>query len=335
MAVAAGMALTSLSACGSGGSSSSATPAQTVNSAISADLGQPGLQMVFSLKGSPNAFTGSGSTLTTAQAQYLLRSQLVVTVHGKGSTPVSQVSSTNGPNSLEIALVDKSANLADLRYLGSTLYARVDIPQITNAYGLDRGSAATLRQGLNEIATQIPAASALNKGQWISVDAPGALGLVPGASANASAAGDPGALVKVVAALLGSLRDSGPVQSTNQGYLLTVHGKDIANQLAQAVSSTPGASSVPGLNSLGQKANSVSASATARVTAVVDNGRVTELILALNQLNGNKLHGPASLDVSVATAGAVATPGGVTAVNLQQLSQLIAQARSRSGGGTT
>lgn len=330
VALAAGLATTVVTGCGSG-TSSSATPTQTVNNAISADLSQPGLQMVFAFTGSPSAFTGPGSTVTQAQAQYLIDSNVVVTVHTNGSTPISQASSSNGPNAVELALVDNSANLADIRYLGNTLYARIDIPQITNSYGLDTGSAASFRQSLNQIATEIPAAAALNKGQWVSVDVPGALKLIPGATSVPSA--DPGGLIKLVDALLSSLQNSPQVSSTSAGYVLTVHGMNVANQLSQALSSIPGASSVPGIGSVGQAAGSVPASAVAKVTAVVANGKVTQLILPLNQFNGkNKIRGSASLKVTVSSSSGVATPTGVTAVNLQQVAALINQA---SGGSSS
>lgn len=334
VALAAGLGLAALAGCGSSGTTS-ANPTQTVNNGFQADLNQPGLQMVVRLQGSPSSL-GANSNLTPAQKQAILASHLVVSVHGAGSTPVGQVSATTGNNAVDVALVKGSDNLADLRFIGDNLYARVDIPKLTADYGLDKGSVANFRTSLNEIATQVTAAKALNDGKWVSVNVPQAEALVASqlhVNPTLLPHVNPGELVQVVDAVLTGLQHNSRITAAPVGgapYQLTVNDKALITQLSQAIASTPGFSAIPTIGQLRNSAASVPAGMTTKVGASVNNGKVSRLVLPISQFD--KSAGNAETIVDISSTGPITAPSGATPVDLAQVGALITQIAKANGG---
>ena len=332
----AGLAVAALAGCGTSTTQAKATPAQTVNSGFSAAFDQPGLQMAISVKSSPSVLRGAGSTLTAAQATNLLDSQLVISVHSNGSSPLSQAA-TKGGSSSDIALAEGGVTLAEVRSVGHELYVRVDIPKITGTYGLNKGSATQFVQGLNQIAVEVPAAGALSAGKWVSVDVAGLLQLIGSQTGISipSTTASPAEAKSFIANLLGAFQRSYQVSGGSGGaYVLTVHDKALVTNLSQAVSTFPGLANIPGYSSISHSADQIPASATVSVDATVSNGKVTRLALPLNQFPGNKLSGPATLVVAISGAGAVSAPSGATAVDLTQVAKLIGQITSKSSGSS-
>jgi hypothetical protein len=196
VALAVGLAVTTVSACGGGGGSSSlglgGTKTSTVggtgssgtSSGASKSSGNPtgdvtdaiksignskGVQLVFSLEGSASAFP-STSGLTSDQAQAILNTQLTIEATGANGKSLDQSAGSGNSGDFLIALSSGGANLGTFEVLGKTLYARVDINKTASTYGLTKGKAAQAQQALQADSSAIPGLSALSAGQWVSID---------------------------------------------------------------------------------------------------------------------------------------------------------------------
>jgi len=103
---------------------------------------------------------------------------------------------------------------------------------------------------------------------------------------------------------------------------MTVNAQQLVTDLAQAIASTPGMSSLSKqVNDLSQRAHdAVPANKSGNVIVTVGSGVVSKLGLSLNQFDtSNDLKGPVSANLAVAKAGSVSAPSGAVAVNLPQL----------------
>lgn len=332
-ALAAVLALAGVAGCGS---TSASSPSQAVSDALQADLNQNTLQMVVRMQGTVSDFqlNSQSSGLTPSQQQAVLNSHLVVTVHGAGSTPVGKVSATSGNNAIDVALVDGSDNLADLRYIGDNLYMRVDIPKLTSDYSLNKGSVATFRGELQAVASQISAVGALNNGQWVSINVAQAESLAASQLHVSSALLphlNPGELIQVVDSVLTGLQHNSKVTagSSSGQYQMTVNDKGMASTLGQAVSSAPGVSAIPNVGNLQKSVAGISSTSTTKVDVTVSNGKVTQLSLPVSQFG--KVKGNGQVVVAISTTGSVSAPSGATPVNLSQVASVIGQLVSAGG----
>src|SRR5487761_1322674 len=102
--LAAGIAAATVAGCGNSTTHTSANPAQAVNNGFSADFHQSGLQVSISVKSTPSALMSAGSKLTAAQANEILKSQLVISFHSAGSTPLSQSTAGKKGSAVDFAL---------------------------------------------------------------------------------------------------------------------------------------------------------------------------------------------------------------------------------------
>lgn len=332
--LAAGLGLATLAGCGS---SAASNPTQAVDNALQSDLNQPGLQMVVELKGTPADFglNAPSNHLTSVQQQAIMASHLVITVHGAGSTAIGKVSPTSGNNAVEVALVKGSDNLSDTRFIGSELYARVDIPKLTSDYQLNTGSAAKFQADLQTIASEVKAAGALASGQWISVNVPQTESLVASAlhvSPSLLPQVNPGELIQIVDSVFSGLQHNSTVAAvsgSSNSYELTVKDKAMASDLSQALGSTPGFSAIPKVGTLRQQTGSIPATMTTKVTATVTNGKVSQLSLDAKQFN-NTSNG--QIIINITSAGSISAPSGATPVDLTQVGKLIGQMLGGSAG---
>jgi hypothetical protein len=327
--VLAGLAVTFLGACGN--SSSAANSPQAVQSALHATATQSGLQLILTLQGRASAYPSDGnssggnsgngnSSLTQAQKQAILNSQLALTVvAAKGTTLYNA-----GPGgSLALALSQGGTTYLEVREVGTppTLYARVDIDKLTSAYGLDKGSVARFRSQLEKLGSQVGGLTALDKGQWVSVN----VNLV---NQFASAAGLtlpslPQLVARVVGAFFNTLGQSTNIQPGKAGQAqVTVNAQALVTALAQAAETTPGMSSLSKqTNGLSQRAhNAVPADKSGTVTVTVSDGIASNLALSLNQFDtSHQFSGPASANLAVSKSTSVSAPSGAVPINIPQL----------------
>ena len=165
VAMAAALAVAGLGACSSSGSSASPSDVQ---SAFKATANQSGLQLKLSFSGSTSDFSNSGSSgLTQPQEQAILNSTLDMTVLAADGTSLTNAG-TGGE--LEMSLVESGKTLVDLRIVGQTLYAQVDIQGLATTYDLDSTKVAKFQSELEQLGGQVGGLSALDNGQWVSLD---------------------------------------------------------------------------------------------------------------------------------------------------------------------
>jgi hypothetical protein len=316
--IAAALAVAAVSACGSNGSK---TSPQAVQSALKGTANQSALELTLSLQGKQSDFSNSSdSGLTSAQEQAIIESTLAVTVHAAKGTSLAHAG--NG-GELALTLAKGGNTLVELRLVGSTLFARVDIPQLTTAYHLDSGKVAQFRSQLQRLGSQVEGLNALNEGKWVSLD----IKLIDqfAETAGVTLPSAPQLVGRIVGSFFNTLAETkrADISSTgNDTAQMIVNAQQLVTALAQAVASTPGMSSLSKqVNSLSQRAHdAVPSNKSANVIVTVGNGIVSNLELPLNQFDTkNTLKGPVSANLAVARAGSVSAPSGAVAVNLPQL----------------
>jgi hypothetical protein len=312
------LGLTLVAACGN--STSASNSPHAVHSALQATANQSGLQLTLSLKGSPSTFANNGSsTLTPAQEQAILASQVNVTVV---PAPGTTLASAGSGGQLALAVTQGGNSVVEVRVTGKppTLYARVDVAKLSSAYGLDKGKVAQFRSELEKLGTQVTGLQALDNDQWVSLDVNALSTLAAAAGITLPSA--PQVVARIVGAFFNQLNQAANIQPTAAGQAqLTVNSQQLVSGLAQAVAATPG---VSGLNkqasSLPQRAQNAVPARSATVIVTVGGGIVSNLQLSLNQFDtAHHLNGPASANLAVSKAGSVPTPSGATPINLGQL----------------
>lgn len=327
VAVVAALAVLGVTACGS--TNPAANP-QSVQSALRATAHQSGLQLTLSIEGGASLVSGTGnSNLTEAQKKAITDSRLALTVHAANGTSLANAG--NG-GELAFALAEGGNTMAELRVVGSTLYAQVDLDQLTTTYGLDKGRVEQFRSQLQQLGSSVSGLSALEAGKWVSVDVNLINQLAQTAGVTLPSA--PQLVGRIVGAFFNTLAQSNNIKSTGRNKAeITVNGQQLVTALAQAVASTPGVSSLSKeVGSLAQRAHAaVPANRSATVVATLSGGIVSNLNLSLNQFDtSHKLSGPASINLAVSKSGAVSTPSGATAVNVAQLLHAMASASTSS-----
>ncbi len=316
VALAAVLSTVGLVACGS---SNSTTSPQAVQSALKATANQSGLQLSVSLQGSPSDFSSNGnSSLTSSQEQAILNSRLVLAVHAASGTTLANA---GVGGELNFSLSEGGNTLVELRVVGSTLFARVDIQQLTTTYSLDKGQVAQFRSRLAQLGSQVQGLGALNSGQWVSLDVKLLNQFTQ--TIGVTLPSLPQLVGRVVGAFFNALAQSKNITSAGAGKAqITVNAQQLVTALAQAVAATPGMSALSSqVNGLAQRAHAaVPANKSGNVVVTVNSGIVSNLELSLNQFDtSHTLTGPASANMAVAKAGAVSAPSGAVPINISQL----------------
>jgi hypothetical protein len=313
----AALAVTAVGACGS--STSSKSSPEQVQKALKATADASGLQLTLSLNGDRSAFgNSSDSGLTPAQEQAILDSTLTLTVHAAKDTSLANAG-TGGE--LALTLVHSRNTLVELRLVGSTLFAQVDIKKLTSTYSLDTGKVAQFRSQLERLGSQVEGLSALDNGKWVSLD----INLINqfAETAGVTLPSAPQLVGRIVGAFFNTLAMSQDISSLGGDKAqMTVNVQQLVTALAQAVASTPGMSSLSKqVNSLAQRAHdAVPPDKSAKVIVTVGDNIVSNLELSLNQFDTkNTLKGPVNASLDVTNAGTVSAPSGAVAINLPQL----------------
>ena len=315
--MATALALMLLAACGNSGNGGN-TP-QKVQAALRNTAKQSGVQVTLSLQASQSAFADNGSsTLTPAQEQAILDSQLAVTVQAAKGTSLANAG-TGGE--LALALSHEGTPLAEIRIVGSTLYAQIDLDAFTSTYDLDQGKVAQFRSQLDKLGSQVAGLKALDSGKWVSID----IDLVDqfAETLGVTLPSAPQLVARIFGALFNTLAQSSSIQPIgSQQAQLTVNSQQLVSALAQAVSTTPGMSSLnQQTNNLTQRAHdAVPANKSATVNVTVGGTIISNLELPLNQFDtSHQLNGHASANFDVARSRSVSAPSGAVPINLGQL----------------
>jgi hypothetical protein len=350
VALAAGLAVTAVSACGGGGGGSlslggtkTSTPSGSsgatgkVTSAITGVGQDAGVQLVLSLEGSPSSFPASAK-LTQQQLQAILNSQLIIATHSANGKSLTQSAGSGSTGDFQIALVNSGANLGTIEIIGKTLYLRIDINKTASAYGLTTGKAAEVQQALQAEGSAIPGLSALSAGQWVSADLTPLLQLeqqsastsTTTAGSGLSAASEKQLIEAAVQAFKqnSTITEVGPANGGTK-YQAVVREKALVTALGQAAQGIPG---------LGSKASSlngsnISATQTVTVDVILKGDTLSELQVPLNQFDTkNTFRGPVTLDIGIAGSPAITAPSGATSINV---SNILSELGAASGKGST
>ena len=130
-------------------------------------------------------------------------------------------------------------------------------------------------------------------------------------------------MARIFGALFNTLAQSSSIQPIgSQQAQLTVNSQQLVSALAQAVSTTPGMSSLnQQTNNLTQRAHdAVPANKSATVNVTVGGTIISNLELPLNQFDtSHQLNGHASANFDVARSRSVSAPSGAVPINLGQL----------------
>ncbi|MBO0732463.1 MAG: hypothetical protein J2P57_24590 [Acidimicrobiaceae bacterium] len=309
------LAVVGLAGCGS--SSRSASSPSDVQAALRSTANQQGLKLTLTLSGTPGGGNGS-STLTRSQEQAIIDSTLILTVHAASGSTLANAG--NG-GEVDLALEHGLSTLGDIRVIGHTLYGKVDIPQFTSTYGLNKGSVARFQSELDRLGSQVQGLTALNDGKWVSVDLNSLDTLL--AAAGITLPSVPQLVGRIVGAAFNSLAATAHVDQVHGGQAqLTVGARPVVTALARAISGTPGMRSFgTQIQNLAQDAqNSVPANANGKVNATISGGKISNLELPVKQFERNPTSGgPDTVKLAVTSAGSVSAPSGATVLNVAQL----------------
>jgi hypothetical protein len=328
--MAAALTAAGLGACSS--SSHSASP-QDVQSAFTATANQSSLQLKASFNGSTSDFSNSNGSggLTQAQEQAILASTLQLTVNAADGTTLANAG-TGGDVEMSLLEGTNTSPLVDLRIVDQTLYAQVDIQGLTTAYGLDSKQVTKFRSELEQLGSQVGGLSALDTGQWVSVD----IGLIDNfaKTTGITLPSAPQLVARIVGAFFNSLSKGTNIQSTGANTAtMTVNAQQLITDLAGAVANTPGMSTLnKQASSLADRARaSVPADKSGTVSVTLGSGIVSNLSLSLNQFDTSKqLTGQVSVNMDVAKGGSVSAPSGAVPVDLAKLLQVLEGSSSSS-----
>jgi hypothetical protein len=194
---------------------------------------------------------------------------------------------------------------------------------IRDAYNLDKGKVAQFQTQLQRLGSQVGGLNALNDGKWVSLD----INLIDqfAETAGVTLPSAPQLVASITGAFFNSLAKTNRTNISsisNDTAQMTVNAQELVTDLARAIASTPGMSSLTKqVNNLSQRAkDAVPANKSGNVVVTLAGGIVSNLRLPLNQFDTkNTLKGPVSANLLVAKAGSVSAPSGAVAVNLPQL----------------
>jgi hypothetical protein len=347
---AAGVALVALGACGN--PVTHLTTERAAGDAFGQALAQPGLNLQISLGVTPNQLLqmnsdDHGSRRFTAQdASALAHTALVINVYpGHGESTDSKQFARDPNNQLELAVRVRGAQPVDVRDLGSTLYARADLPTLLADLGQPRGAAARVQQALRQADQYLPGLAALGQGRWVSADSQELAPLLKlGGLATANNSPNPAGAAALMQDLQSALdNNSSSVNLGKQGgrteYRITLQARTILRQLSGDLSSLAGNTSIPGASSFSSLMTQGLAKSPKTVTVQlwVKDNKVQELDLDVNQF-AHRYPFPVPVRVLIGPGSRVKAPASATPLQISGIAGLLGGldglgGSSRSGPG--
>jgi hypothetical protein len=233
--LAVGLTSAGVTACGSAANSPKDAPG-----ALRADATKSGIQMTLTAEGNEASIPDNNSGLTAAQKQAILNSSLVLTVHAANGTNLSNAGSGG---EMSLALQEGGQTLGQFEVVGQMLYLKVNISQIASAYQLNKGRAAKSSSELQQLAPQVPGLSALEAGNWTSID----LNVVNQftQTLGITLPSVPQMAARLVAAFFNALAEGTP-SAANGTTQVDVSAQNLVTALAQSISATLAAT--PGMS---------------------------------------------------------------------------------------
>ena len=340
-----------LAACGSAaqGGAADQTSQQAVNSAISALGKQSSLSVRVSIPITPERAQQlskkGGQALTPAQAQTVASGSLLLTERtGHGEALDSTQAQTDQANSYSVSLTVGSDTPVDVRYVGQSLYVRVQASKLASDVGQSPSRVSGLQSSLAQANLLVPGPSALGQDQWVEISHASLESLAPLRQAESQVgnlAGLEASATRLGADLGRALSANSTVARTvssraGDGYSVTVDAHGLLTALAPDIQSTLGALPKVG-SSITSKINNAEGSIPAGQTAVIDvyvsNGALHQVDVDLNQFAGSdKVDFPVPLRLVFGFPGEVSAPTGAVQLDLSKLPSLF---QGLTGGGSS
>lgn len=343
-----------LSSCGT---VSKLTTSKAISQSIDRVCTQPALRVQFSVGVTASqlqqiAAKSGDSKLTPAEARALSTGSIFFSVQtGHGEALDSRQAATDKDDSADFGLQIGSDIPIEVRYVQQALYARVDAKTLLTDAGQDPAEAGELSNALREANSFVPGLATLAEGGWVEVDASSlqTLGKLFRQYASSLGAGSSSASQSQIRSmatalrkdLVGAIEDNATYQNlgthsgrTGYGVTVNVHGflDQFAPDLQKDLNLIPGA--------LGNQASSAIKKAEAKVPAnrtvvlhlFVQNNRLQELDLDLNQFARHPMPFPVPLRMALSTPSPIAAPASATTLDLSKLPSLLGGMLGSLGG---
>lgn len=337
-----------LGACSSGskgsgsgnGVTSSETPQQAVQTAVSKLASQSNVKMVLSLpitadQAKQLSAKSGDAPMSDQEATALTTGTVFLNVATGGGEPLNSAQAQTDPkNSLDLGLTIGNDTPLELIYVDQNLYARAQLQQLLTDVGQDPSKVSQFTDELNSLNSYVPGISELGKGNWVELTHAGLQSLSPLVKQLESSAGmpvDQGTLradiTKLGSEAVADLKANSTFTSTGGGkYTVTVNVPGFVNAVKPQVQSTLG--SIPSLGSRiasGLNApTSIPAGQTAVVNLSVSDDKLSQAEVDLNQFAGkNKMDFAVPLRIVFSSPGAPTAPSGATALDVSKLPALL------------
>ncbi len=335
-----------LAACGAnksagGRATSSQSPQQAVQSAVTKLGSQSSLELAFSLpitqSQAEQLHSANSKAPTPAEAQALTTGQFFLTeATGHGEALDSPKALTDQLNSLDAGLSFGSNNTPlEFRYVAQNLFLRVQVQQLLSDVGQpSSGAASRFTKGLNQLSSYIPGLGDLAQGKWVEVSHASLLpleGLLEQSQASGSSSLSQTQMRTLRNEVLSSIQANSTASSLTPsngrgGYSVTVNVSGMLTTLLPQLQST--ISSLPGFSSQASKAfskakNAIPAGKSAVIDVYTSGGKLTEADLDLNQFANHKMSFPVPVRMAISSPGAPTAPSGATNLDLSKLPTLL------------
>ncbi|MDE3204205.1 MAG: hypothetical protein KGQ66_08265 [Acidobacteriota bacterium] len=335
-----------LAACGAnksagGNTTSSQSPQQAVQSAVTKLGSQSSLELAFSLpitqSQAEQLHSANSKGPTPAEAQALTTGQFFVTeATGHGEALDSPQAATDQLNSVDVGLSFGTNNTPlELRYVAQNLFLRVQVSQLLSDVGQPSSAAASrFTSGLNQISSYVPGLGDLAQGKWVEVSHASLQpleGLLKQSQASGSSSLSQTQMRTLRNDVLSSIQANSAVSSLapsngRDGYSVTVNVSGMLSTLVPQIQST--LSSLPGLgaqasNAFSKAKNAIPAGKSAVIDVYTSGGKLTEADLDLNQFARQKMSFPVPVRLTISSPGAPTAPAGATNLDLSKLPTLL------------
>lgn len=343
VAAAALGSLLTLAACGNSITSKQA-PGQAVQAAITGLGGRSNVQVRLSLPVPASTFQrfadDNGAKMTIGEATALTSDSLFVNVATGGKEPLdSPQAPTDRGDALDAGLDAGGQTPLEVRYVGRSLYLRVNLGHLLTAAGRSassaRAEATRFADLLASLKTYVPGIEQLGAGSWVEVTSRDLQTLSPllqqtRPSSGAGPATRQTDMVTLGKDLLAALRSdstiAGPT-STAKGseYRMTVRVDKVLAAVEPEIRTMLATIPVLGSQISSRLAKlRVPNGQTAVMDAYISSGNLTEVDIDLSQFSARKGEPPVPLRMAFTSPGApVAPTSGVTHLNLSNLPGLI------------
>jgi hypothetical protein len=364
MAVVGGGLAVAVAACGSSVSnrgSLSASSDTAVSQALHNTTSAPSLSARISVNLTADQLQqlpppGGGSAMTAKEAQALAGGSIFVDVStGNGEPLNSQQAATDSANNYDVGLTTTDGTTpntpVELRVVKQNLYLLLNLSQLESDTGQTSSSLSQLSTELGKLNADIPGISDLAAGKWVEVTHSTLQQLLDllnmaGAGQGSSAGSNLSALYpKLIQDIESAIKtNSGTTKGASSGgrteYNVTVKVKPLVEQIASIVqndlNSVPGGLGAKYAGSISKAAGNISSSQTAVMQAYVQDNKLQEIDIDLNQFAppSQRAKPAIPIKITLGPSPSISAPNKATQLNLSKLPELLGGMAAILGGNS-